>query len=83
MANSVDSDQTPRSAASDLTLHCLRLTACRSTWHKYGKNYLLLNQMINLKCIFVVFFFFFVVVIVFVFLFLYQFSRRTCLYFTI
>ena len=28
MANSVDPDKTPRSAASDLSLHCLFMTVC-------------------------------------------------------
>ena len=36
MANSVDPDQTTRSAASDLGLHCLHRPACPNTEGKYG-----------------------------------------------
>ena len=35
-ANSVDPDQTPRSAASDPGLHCLFKIDCLSTKCKYG-----------------------------------------------
>ena len=35
MANSVDPEQTPRSAASDLGLHCLLRLVCRNS---KGKN---------------------------------------------
>ena len=41
-ANSVDPDQTPRSAASDLGLHCLPLTLlwdARLKWVKYENKY--------------------------------------------
>ena len=31
MGNSADPDQTPRSAASDLGLHCLRRFVCSNT----------------------------------------------------
>ena len=36
MANSVDSDQTPRSAASDLGLHSLLRHVFPNAWSKYG-----------------------------------------------
>ena len=36
VANSVDSDQTPRSAASDLGLHSLSRPVCPATYSKYG-----------------------------------------------
>ena len=36
MANSVDPDQTPRSAASDLGLNCLLRSVCPNTLSKYG-----------------------------------------------
>ena len=35
MANSGDADQTPRSAASDLGLHCLIRPVCPNTESKY------------------------------------------------
>ena len=40
-ANSVDPDQTPRSAASDLGLHCLPMSRLRDAGHKWvnGKQY--------------------------------------------
>ena len=36
MANSVDPDETPRSAASHLGLHCLLMSVCQNTYDKYG-----------------------------------------------
>ena len=36
VANCVDPDQTPRSAASDLGLHCLLRYVCPNTFSKYG-----------------------------------------------
>ena len=36
MANSEDPDQTPRSAASDLDLHCLFRPVCLNNTGKYG-----------------------------------------------
>ena len=36
MANSVDPDETPRSAASHLDLHCLFKPVCPNTYGKYG-----------------------------------------------
>ena len=36
MANSVDPDQTPRSAASDLDLHCLQRPICPNTSAYHG-----------------------------------------------
>ena len=35
-ANSVDPDQTPRSAASDLGLHCLPMSHLWDAWHKWA-----------------------------------------------
>ena len=35
-ANSVDPDETPRSAVSLLGLHCLLRPACPSTYSEYG-----------------------------------------------
>ena len=36
MANSIDPDQTPRSAASDLGLHCLQKPICPNTKGYYA-----------------------------------------------
>ena len=36
MANRVDSDETPRSAASHLGLHCLLRPVCPNAYGKYG-----------------------------------------------
>ena len=36
VANSVDPDQTPHSAASDLRLHYLPRPVCPNNWNKYG-----------------------------------------------
>ena len=36
MANNVDPDQTPRTAASDLGLYCLLRSVFPNTWSKYG-----------------------------------------------
>ena len=36
MADSVDPDQMPHSAASDLGLHCLQRTSCPNTEGYYG-----------------------------------------------
>ena len=36
MANSVDQDETPRSAASHLGLNCLLRPVCPNTYGKYG-----------------------------------------------
>ena len=38
-ANSVDPDQTPRSAASDLGLHCLLVFLLWGAMHKWVKRY--------------------------------------------
>ena len=38
MANSVDPDETPRSAASHLGLHCLLRSVCLNSYGKYGKQ---------------------------------------------
>ena len=35
VANSVDPDQTPQSAASEMGLHCLLRPVCPNTWGKY------------------------------------------------
>ena len=37
-ANSVDPDQTPRSVASDLGLHCLRMSYLWDARHKWVKE---------------------------------------------
>ena len=37
MANSVDPDQMPHFAASDLNLHCLLRSVCPKTWCYYSK----------------------------------------------
>ena len=37
-ANSIDSDQRPRSAASDLCLHCLQMSHLRGAGHKWVKD---------------------------------------------
>ena len=36
MANSLDPDETPRSAASHQGLHCLLKSFCANTYGKYG-----------------------------------------------
>ena len=46
VANSVDPDQTPRSAASDLGLHCLLISVCPNTYSKYG-NFIKSNPLRN------------------------------------
>ena len=38
MANSVDPDETPRSAASHLGLNCLLRPVCPNTYGKYGSS---------------------------------------------
>ena len=43
MANSVDPDETPRSAASHLGLHCLLRPVCPNTYGKYGKGFFLIS----------------------------------------
>ena len=40
MANSVDPDETPRSAASHLGLYCLLRPVCPNTYGKYGTFFL-------------------------------------------
>ena len=39
MANSVDTDETPHSAASHLGLYCLLRPVCPNTYGKYGNVY--------------------------------------------
>ena len=39
VANSVDPDETPRSAASHLGLYCLLRSVCPNTYGKYGSDY--------------------------------------------
>ena len=48
MANSVGPDQTPRSAASDLGLHCLLRRHCPNTSHDVASTLMLLY--INVTC---------------------------------
>ena len=43
-ANRVDPDQTPRSAASDLGLHCSPISFLWKTRHKWVNDYGSLNQ---------------------------------------
>ena len=63
MANSVDSDETPRSAASHLGLYCLLRPVCLNIYGKYGITVffsekirfnisfeLSVRQMILMKC---------------------------------
>ena len=38
MANSVDTDETPRSAASHLGLYCLLMPVCPNIYGKYGSS---------------------------------------------
>ena len=38
VANSVDPDETPRSAASHLGLYCLLRSVCPNTYGKYGSR---------------------------------------------
>ena len=42
MANSVDPDQTTRSAASDLGLHCLFRSVCPNTSGNNSKNFIII-----------------------------------------
>ena len=46
MANSVDPDQTPQNAASDLGLHGLLRPVCPNMWSKYG-NLIKSNSLRN------------------------------------
>ena len=43
-ANMLDPDQTPRSAASDLGLHCLPMSFLRDTKHKWIKGSIFLKK---------------------------------------
>ena len=56
MANSVDPDETPRSAASHLGLNCLLRPVCPNTYGKYGKYFILIMivESKNLKEYFVI-----------------------------
>ena len=49
MANSVDPDETPCSAASHLGLYCLLRPVCPNTYGKYG-NIHLVDRSIASKC---------------------------------
>ena len=44
VANSVDSDETPPSAASHLGLHCLLRPVCPNTYGKYGTTIVLMRN---------------------------------------
>ena len=46
VANSEDPDQTPRSAASDLGLHCLPMSQKNGTLGLYGLNYIVFSYTI-------------------------------------
>ena len=51
MANSVDPDETPRSAASHLGLYCLLKPVCPNTYGKYGSDiYFFLFLHENICC---------------------------------
>ena len=47
VANSVDPDQTPRYAASDLGLHCLLSLVCPKTKSKCGRPYLMRKDVLQ------------------------------------
>ena len=50
MTNSVDPDQMPHYAASDLDLHCFQSLICASTWGYYGThNMFLLENEKNIR----------------------------------
>ena len=51
VANSVDHDETPRSAASHMGLHCLLRPVCPNTYGKYdmSETNLILHEKIRLK----------------------------------
>ena len=49
MANSVDPDQRPCSAASDLGLHCLLMPVHPNTWGKYSLIVILKFVLVGLK----------------------------------
>ena len=51
MENNVDPDQTPRSAASDLGLHCLLRHVCPNTKGNYGTKRDELQQSNNLRAV--------------------------------
>ena len=51
-ANSIDPDQTPRSAASDLDLHCLPVSLLRNAWLKWGNFYMRLRRHIQTYTVF-------------------------------
>ena len=61
MTNNVDPDQTPRSAASDLGLHCLQMPVCINTILRVITAFLLfiVNRFECTFCCFFFFFFFF------------------------
>ena len=51
MANSVDPDQRPLSAASDLGLHCLQRPVCPNTWVYHGTHKTILrNNQLKIEC---------------------------------
>ena len=53
MANSVDPDETPRSAASHLGLNCFLRPVCPNTYGKYGSSQLtFLTVMVSFSSIF-------------------------------
>ena len=45
VANSVDPDETPRSAASHLGLYCLLRPVCLNIYGKYGRNTFWLKEV--------------------------------------
>ena len=45
-ANSGEPDQTPRSAASNLVLHCLSMSLKKDAWLKWAKQEIPLNKVL-------------------------------------
>ena len=45
VANSVDPDETPRSAASHLVLYCLLRPVCPNTYGKYGTHVIMITRI--------------------------------------
>ena len=56
MTNSVDPDQMPHSAVSDLGLHCLQRPICPNTYGYYGTYNMCFCKLwyIHILCIFVI-----------------------------
>ena len=52
VSNSLDPDETPRSAASHLGLHCLLRHICPNTYDKYGINQFISNELFHLSSLY-------------------------------